>query len=226
MPTEPVISVRGEAVLEVEPEIAVVWVLVMARDKDRRRAVDALAERTKRVTAQVKGFGGAIEKLDSGRVSVQPEFASGKPRERITGYVAQANVTATVTDFDVLGDLVTGLADQDMVSVTGPDWRLRPGSPVHRQARLAAAKDATQRAREYAEAFGGTITGLTEAADTGLLAAPAPQPHVYRAQAVGLRATPAAVGEGTPEFNFDPAKQTVSAQIEARFTMTAPTFDQ
>jgi uncharacterized protein YggE len=224
MPTEPVISVRGEAVLEVDPEIAVVWVSVLARDKDRRRAVEALAERTKQVTAQIKGFGGAIEKLDSGRVSVQPEFASGKPRERVTGYVAQASVTATVTDFDVLGDLVAGLANQEMVSVNGPDWRLRPGSPVHRQARLAAAKDATQRAREYAEAFGGTITGLTEAADTGLLAAPQPSPHVYGA--VSLRAAAAAPGDGGPEFDFEPAKQTVSAQIEARFTMTAPTFDQ
>jgi uncharacterized protein len=225
MPTEPVISVRGEAVLEVEPEIAVVMVLAMARDKDRRRAVAALAERTKRVTAQIKGYGGAVEKLDSGRVSVRPEFTSGKPRERITGYVAQASVTATVTDFDVLGELVAGLADQEMVSVNGPGWGLRPGSPVHREARLAAAKDATQRAREYAEAFGGRITGLTEVADTGLLAAPQPQPHVYRAQAVGLRAT-AAAGEGVPEFDFEPAKQTVSAQIEARFTMTAPTFGQ
>jgi hypothetical protein len=29
-----------------------------------------------------------------------------------------------------------------------------------------------------------------------------------------------------PEFDFEPAKQTVSAQIEARFTMTAPTVGQ
>ena len=129
MPTEPVISVRGEAVLEVDPEIAVVWVSVMARDKDRRRAVEALAERTKRVTAQIKGYGGAVEKLDSGRVSVRPEFKEGKPRERITGYVAQANLTATVANFDVLGDLVAGLADQDMVAVGGPAWQLRPASP-------------------------------------------------------------------------------------------------
>jgi uncharacterized protein YggE len=225
MPTEPVISVRGEAFLEVEPEIAVVWVSVMARDKDRRRAVDALAERTKRVTAQIKGYGGAIEKLDSGRVSVQPEFASGKPRERITGYMAQASVTATVTDFDVLGDLVTGLADQEMVSVAGPDWRLRPGSPVHRQARLAAAKDATQRAREYAEAFGGSVTGLIEVADTGLLDAAAPQPQ--RMSYAAARLAPGQAGPGDqPAFDFEPAKQTVSAQIEARFTMTAPTFNQ
>ena len=224
MPTEPVISVRGEAVLEVDPEIAVVWVSVLARDKDRRRAVEALAERTKQVTAQIKGFGGAIEKLDSGRVSVRPEFASGKPRERITGYVAQASVTATVTGFDVLGDLVTGLADQDMVSVGGPAWGLRPGSPVHREARLAAAKDATRRAREYAEAFGGSVTGLVEVADTGLLEAPQPQPQrmVYAA----ARAPGQAVPDDQPGFDFEPAKQTVSAQIEARFTMTAPTFGQ
>ena len=42
MATEPVISVRGEAILEVEPEIAIVWVSVLARDKDRKRAVKLL----------------------------------------------------------------------------------------------------------------------------------------------------------------------------------------
>jgi uncharacterized protein YggE len=225
MPNEPVISVRGEAVLEVEPEIAVVWVSVMARDKDRRRAVELLADRTNRITAQIKGYDEAVEKLDSGRVSVRPEFKDGKPRERIAGYVAQAALTTTVADFDVLGDLVTGLAGQEMVAVAGPDWQLRPGSPVHRQARLAAARDATQRAREYAEAFGGTITGLTEAADTGLLVAGQP-PRRFVASAVGRAMTAAVRDEGPPEFDFEPAKQTVTAQVEARFTMTAPTLGQ
>ncbi len=67
MPDEPVISVRGEALVEVEPEIAVVWVTVMARDRERRRAVDLLAERTTRITAEIKGYGEAVEKLESGR---------------------------------------------------------------------------------------------------------------------------------------------------------------
>jgi len=221
MATEPVISVRGEAVLEVEPEIAIVWVSVLARDKDRQRAVKLLADRNARVTAQIKGYGKAVEKLDSGLVTVRPEFKDGRARERITGYVAQANLTATVTHFDVLGDLVVGLAGQDMVTVTGPGWQLKPGSPVHREARLAAVADATQRGREYAEAFGGTITGLIEAADTGLLA-PQPEPGVFRA---GLAAPAAAQAyQAAPEFDFEPAKQTVSAEIEARFTMTAPSF--
>jgi uncharacterized protein len=217
---EPVISVRGEASLEVEPEVAVVWVAVQARDPDRHRAVELLARRTGAVSGTIKGFGEAIEKLESQPVSVQPVFKDGRGKERISGYVAQAGFTVTVRDFAVLGEFVTGLADAEMASVTGPDWRLRPDSPVYRAARIAAAKDATRRAGEYAEAFGGRITGLVEAADTGLLA-PQRRPVAFAAHAVSRSG---AADEG-PTFDFEPAKQTVSAQVEARYTMTAPRFD-
>lgn len=217
---EPVISVRGEATLEVEPEIAVVWVSVQARDPNRHRAVELLAGRTGKVGDTIKGFGDAIEKLESQPVNVQPVFKDARAKEKVYAYIARAGYTVTVRDFAVLGELVTGVADADLVSVSGPDWQLRPDSPVYRAARLAAAKDATQRAGEYAEAFGGRITGLVEAADTGMLT---PQPrHVgfaARASAVALSA------DQGPAFDFEPAKQTVTAQVEARYTMTAPKFD-
>jgi len=219
MPAEPVISVRGEATLEVEPEIAVVWVTVMARDADRHRAVELLAGRTARVSGMIKGFGEAIEKLESEPVNVQPVFKEGKVREKVSGYLARAGFTVTVRDFTALGDLVAGLAGADMVTVAGPDWRLRPGSPVYRAARLAAAKDATQRAGEYAEAFGGRISGLVEASDSGMMTG-AGQPRFMAAQ----RAAGAGMDSAAPEFDFEPAMQTVSAQVEARYTMTAPHF--
>lgn len=214
---EPVISVRGEASLEVEPEIAVVWVAVQARDASRQRAVELLARRTGAVSSTIKGFGDAVEKLESQPVNVQPVFKDGKAREKISGYYAQGGFIVTVSDFAILGELVTGLADADLVTVNGPDWRLRPDSPVYRAARIAAAKDATTRAGEYAEAFGGRVTGLVEAADTGMLT---PQPrHVAFAAA---KMAHDAAGYEAPSFDFEPAKQTVTAQVEARFTMTAP----
>jgi uncharacterized protein YggE len=220
MPAEPVISVQGHATLEVEPEIAVVWVVVMARDADRRKAVDLLAGRTGRVGDMIKGYGRAIEKLESQPVNVQPVFKDGRIREKVSGYLARAGFTVTVRDFAVLGDLVAGLADTDMVTVTGPDWQLRPDSPVYRAARLAAAKDATRRAGEYAEAFGGRISGLVEAADSGLMGDNGRATFMAAARA----APAAAMADATPEFDFDPAMQTVSAQVEARYTMTAPHF--
>jgi len=220
MPAEPVISVRGQATLEVEPEIAVVWVVVMARDADRRKAVDLLAGRSGRVGDMIKGYGEAIEKLESQPVNVQPVFKDGRIREKVSGYLARAGFTVTVRDFAVLGDLVAGLAGADMVTVTGPDWGLRPDSPVYSTARLAAAKDATRRAGEYAEAFGGRIVGLVEAADSGLMGDTG---HPRLMAASRALSTTAADG-ATPEFDFEPATQTVSAQVDARYTMTAPHF--
>jgi uncharacterized protein YggE len=220
MPVEPVISVRGEAVLEVEPEIAYVSVTVMARDKDRHRSLALLAERNGQIAALIKANGEAVEKLESEPVRVYPVFKDDKPRERITGYVARAGYQVTISDFGVLGELVAKLADQEMVAVAGPSWRLRPDSQVYREARLAAASDATQRAREYAEAFGGRVTGLVEAADTGMLGTHREPPR-FMARALKAPGRPEAE---PPEFDLEPAKQEVHAQVEARFTMTPPQF--
>jgi uncharacterized protein len=217
---DPVLSVRGEASLEVEPEIAIVWVTVMARDPDRHRAVDLLAQRSGTVSSTIKGFGEAIEKLESQPVIVQPVFKDGRAKEKIYFYNARGGFAVTVKDFTLLGHLVAALADADLVTVAGPDWRLRPDSPVYRAARLAAAQDATRRAGEYAQAFGGRVNGLVEVADTGMLT-PQPRRPAFAA-AHAMSATGAA--DQAPTFDFEPANQTVTAQVEARFTMTAPQF--
>jgi hypothetical protein len=217
---QPVISVRGEASLEVEPEIAIVEVTIQARDRDRRTVLGRLASRNQQVTDLIKSHGEAVEKLESGPASVRPDFRDKKASERIGGYLGRASVRITVRDFTVLGELVTGLSDEDLVTVAGPWWALRPDSPVYRAARLAAARDAMVRAREYAEAFGGEITGLIEAADAGLLTSPGERGSGFRTMAVGR----AASGGGLPEaeLDFEPARQTVTAQVEARFALTSP----
>src|SRR6266702_1736320 len=106
MTAQPSISVRGEAVLEVDPEIAVISVAVMVRDKDRRRAVDLLAKRNGKVLAMVRALGEAVDKVESGAASVHREFKDGgRGKDRVTGYVARGNISVTISDFTVLGDL-------------------------------------------------------------------------------------------------------------------------
>lgn len=225
MTAQPSISVRGEATIEVDPEIAVVSVICTARDADRRRALDLLTKRYSQVMALLKGHGDAVEKIESGAVNVHPEFRPGKMggkiKERIAGYVARGSIDVTVRDFTILGDLVAGLASEEMVAVSGPWWHLRPDSPVHRQARIAAAQDALRRAREYAEAFGGRVAGLSEVADAGLLTDASPPVQM---RAMTAHGAPYHAAEGQEDLDFEPAKQTVRAQVEARFTMTSPEF--
>jgi uncharacterized protein len=225
MTAQPSISVRGEAAIEADPEIAVVSVTCTARDADRRRALDLITTRHSQVMALLKGHGDAVEKIESGAVNVHPEIRPGKMggkiKERIAGYIARTSIDVTVREFTILGDLVTGLASEDMVAVSGPWWHLRPDSPVHRRARLAAAQDALLRAREYAEAFGGRVTGLSDVADAGLLTDAGPAVHM---RATAARGAPYGAAEGQEDLDFEPAKQVVRAQVEARFTMSAPEF--
>jgi uncharacterized protein len=222
MDGQPLISVRGEATLEVEPEIAVVSAIVQARDRDREKVLRRLADRNKQLTGLIKGYGEAVEKLESGSVHVRPELKDKRAGERVAGYLAQTGLRVTIRDFTVLGELVVSLADTELVTVEGPWWSLRPDSPAYREARLAAARDATARAGEYAEAFGGRLGDLLEAADTGMLTVTA---GTERRQVVWRNAF-ARAEPAQPELDLEPAKQTVSAQIDARFTMTRPASDQ
>ena len=218
---QPVISVRGEASLEVEPEIAIVNVTIEARDRDRRTVLGRLASRNQQVTGLIKSHGEAVEKLESGPASVRPDIREKKATERVTRYLGRVSVRITVRDFTVLGELVTSLADEDLVTVAGPWWALRPDSPVYRDARLAAARDAMVRAREYAEAFGGGLGGLIEAADTGMLTSAGEHGPRFRAMSAS-RAAAFAAGAAEAELDFEPARQTVTAQVEARFAVAGP----
>lgn len=223
---EPVVSVRGEAVLEVEPEVATVRVTVAARDKERDRAIASLERRADVLSSLLARFGDAVERVETAAVHVSPQFKDNKPNEKIVGYVATMSSTVVVSDFAVLGDMVSELSSQELAEVAGPWWSLRPDSDRYRQARVAAAQDAVGRAREYAEALGGSLQGLVELADSGLLSdmgGPV-EPPMVPAAAMRPAGAPrgAAPAAGPPPIDFSPARQVVRARVEGRFTMTAP----
>ncbi|MFI8217009.1 SIMPL domain-containing protein [Streptomyces sp. NPDC085932] len=220
-PDAPRIAVRGEARLEVDPEIARIGITVAARGRDRRSALDDLTRRNAGVLDLVKSYGDAVERLETGSFSITPELTKHGRGERVRTYHGSVHVTAEVTDFTALGELTTRLADLDLTRVDGPWWALRPDSPAHREARKKAVTEAVQRAREYAEALGTTLAALVELADIGAENSPPAYP-----QAPGRMRSAAFAGaaESTPAapLDLEPQRQHVHAQINARFTMVPP----
>jgi hypothetical protein len=210
---EPVVAVRGEAVREVPPEVARFAVTVEARDRDRETTLRRLAERADAVRAMIDGYGPAVERREAGHLQVHPELKG--PRERVVAYQGSLTTTVTVADFGVLGELMLRLADQEQTSVAGPWWELRPGSPVHREARRAAIDEAISLARDYAEALGARLVALLELSDAGMR----PQPMMASRMAFAKDAA----AESIPQIDLDPQPQSVHAAVEARFTISEPT---
>ncbi|MFJ9905756.1 SIMPL domain-containing protein [Streptomyces sp. NPDC101152] len=220
-PDAPRIAVRGEARLEVDPEIARIGITVASRGRDRRAALDDLTRRNTTALDLVKTYGDAVEHLETGAFSISPELKDKGRGERIHAYHGRVHITAELTDFTALGELTTRLADLELTRVDGPWWALRPDSPAHRQARQQAVREAVQRAREYAEALGTTLAALVELADIGAEGVPSPYPAApggrMRSMAYGAPAEDTA-----PALDLEPQRQHVHATVNARFTMAPP----
>ncbi|MFI5791819.1 SIMPL domain-containing protein [Streptomyces sp. NPDC051677] len=220
-PDAPLLVVRGEAELEVDPEIARIGVTVTARGRDRRTTLDDLTHRNATALDLVKSYGDAVDNVSTGAVSITPELGQRGRGERIRTYHGTVHLTAELTDFTALGELTTRLADLDLTRVDGPWWALRTDSPVHRRARQQAVHEAVQRAKEYAEALGTTVAALIELADTGAGASGLRPQAAY-----GARMTRSAVmakGEPAPDpLDLEPQRIQVHAEVRAQFTMNPP----
>ncbi|WP_407564265.1 SIMPL domain-containing protein [Streptomyces sp. 184] len=216
---EPRLAVRGEARLEVDPEIARIAVTVGVRGTDRRGALEDLTRRNAEARELIRSYGDAVEKLETGSLLVTPELGRHGRGERVRRYLGRVRLTATLSDFTALGELSTRAADLDLATVEGPWWALRPDSPVHRQARQQAVREAVTRAREYAEALGAGLTAVVEIADEG---AEQHEPWMATEMARGFAGAAAPGGEAAPALDLEPQRQSVYARVNARFIMTRP----
>ncbi|MFF4579078.1 SIMPL domain-containing protein [Streptomyces sp. NPDC001373] len=220
-PEAPRVSVRGEARLEVDPEIARIGITVTARGTDRRAALDDLTRRNNTVLDLVKSYGDPVEKLETGAFSITPELTRHGRGERVRAHHGTVHITVELSDFTALGELTTRLADLELTRVDGPWWALRPTSHAHGEARRQAVLEAVQRAREYAQALGADLAALVELADLGAEDA-APLTMAAPAGAYRSMAFAGTEDADAPPLDLEPQRQTVLAQVNARFTMTPP----
>jgi uncharacterized protein len=217
MTISPTVSVHGQSTIRAEPELATLTISIDAQASGRQETLDLLSRRTKAVADLVARHRAGIERVETSRLHVYPEL-DGKKTEKVRRYIGRATTTLLVHDFAVISDLVVGCGGIDLVTVDGPWWQLRPDSDVYRRARLAAAGDALERARDYAAAFGAELVGLVEIADHGM----------SHSESAGVRAPgwvhqsmARAVAEDT-SFDLEPGQQEVTGQVEARFLLTQP----
>ncbi|MCW2524902.1 MAG: hypothetical protein JWO63_3237 [Frankiales bacterium] len=205
--------------LERDPELVDLHLNVLVRDPDRAAALAALTERAAALQTLVAGLGAGIERYANTGFNVYPQF-SGKRGDQLRGYEGRASLSVTLADFELLPRLITGANEVELSEVGQLVWRMRRDSLVFREARLAAVEDALSRARDYAAAFGSTVTGLIEVTDVGLSGGG--ERSATRALGFGTGAFARGGGGGEPSFDLAPQRQEITGQVEARFSMTDP----
>jgi uncharacterized protein YggE len=210
--TTPIVTVRGEAQLEVPPDLATLAFTVHSTGDSVETPRTELAKASARIRDLLAEHAMAIERSSTSGLHVAPIF-SRRSGTKITGYRGSFSTQIAVHDFNALSALVFALTPLPNSQIDGPWWSLRRDNPAFRTVRLDASADARRRADDYAAAFGASVADLVEVSDldTGF-----PGGREMRTFAMAKDMADEAA------FEFEPATQTVSGQVTVRFAITTP----
>ncbi|SDN45565.1 hypothetical protein SAMN05660199_00034 [Klenkia soli] len=206
----PRVVVRGETTLRVRPGHATLSITATARDAQRDRALELLADLQRGVVDLLEQHAGLITRHSTAAVGVHPEYSDQKD---VTGYQAAVTTELRLDDVDRVGEVALAAAALDGCSLWGPNWALDRDDPAHARARTEAIGEAVSRARGYALAVGSTLTGLVELRDVGTGGTGPMMMAVSRRGA-------------TPELDLEPALQEVHGAVEAVFLISPPNLEE
>ena len=210
--TTPIVTVRGEAQLDVPPDLATLAFTVHSTGDSVETPRTELAKASAQIRDMLADHARAIERSSTSGLHVAPIF-SRRGGTKITGYRGSFSTQIVVHDFDMLSALIFALTPLPNSQIDGPWWSLRPDNAAFRKVRLDAITDARRRADDYAAAFGASVADLVEVSDleTGFLS--------------GREMRTFAMAKGVADevdFELEPATQTVSGQLTVRFALSTP----
>lgn len=212
------ISVSGTGTVSVEPDTADVNFAVQSDSETLKEAQDDASTRLQAITDELIAGGVAEDDVvtSSYYVTVMNEYDGDGNFERISGYRVDAQITATIRNLDVLGDLLDSVVTAGANGIYGMYFYVNDPGPAASQARTAAMEDARAKADELAEASGVTISGVISISETW---APSPVSRDYDMGGSGGADMAAAESMPVP---VSPGSSDISVEIQVTYEITQP----
>lgn len=196
------ISVSGEGIAAVAPDMAVIALTVLREAETARAALDANNAAMNDVLAAMKDAGIAERDLQTGAFSIQPrwfypEAKNGRTEPpSIIGYTVNNTLTVRIRDLAILGQVLDtsvslGVNQGGDVQFTNDDI-----DKVRDAARLDAVAKAKAKAEQMAAALGIGLGRITQISENSY--SPPPMPMMRAEMAMAAKAAndvPIAAGE-------------------------------
>jgi len=205
-PEAGVISVSGEGVATVAPDMAVISLTVLREAETARAALDANNEAMTKVLAAMKAEGIAERDLQTGAFSVQPRWVypkndDGQNREpKIVGYTVNNTLTVRIRDLSRLGAILDssvslGVNQGGNVVFTNDDQ-----DSVRDTARLDAVAKARAKAEAMTGALGVSLGRITQISENSYSAPPMPMARAEMAMMSAKSADSVPMASGENEY--------------------------
>jgi uncharacterized protein len=189
------ITVNGVGNVSMTPDTASVTLGVTVVDKRLKDAQAKANAQMQAVIDEIKADGVDEKDIQTSNFSVnvnQSYDNNGNPGE-VTGYTVNNQVNVTVRNLSKLGSLLDDVVQKGANSIWGINFYVNDQTDAAKQARTLAVQDATQHAKEIAEAAGGSLGKIISIDETS---SPSPVNVAYDqvSQGAGKAAAPIQTG--------------------------------
>ncbi len=189
------VSVQGEGVVAMMPDVAFIDAAVVTTGGTAREALARNAEMMTKVFATLQDRGVAERDMQTANLSLSPQYDRRREAEdplRILGYTVTNRLHLKIRDLASLGEILDAVVSSGINEISGPTFQVDDPSDAREEARVMAVQDAMAKAATLSETAGaslGAVITLTENGSYGV------QPQQRTMMMMEAAATPIAAGE-------------------------------
>ncbi len=161
------VVVSGDALIQAQPDTAVVTVAVVTQAQTALAAQQENARKSDAVVRAVRDAAGARAEVKTGGYNLQPQYAyrEGQP-PTIRAYEARNSVTVTLSELTRVGAVIDAAANAGATNVDSLAFTLRQDKAARAQALADATREALEKAQAVAQALGGRVVRIVEVQET------------------------------------------------------------
>ena len=145
------VTVTGEAVVNVVPDEVVLTLGVESSDKQLRRAKSLNDERVKQVLAAAEKLGIPAKDIQTDHISIEPRYRDNYEQRDFVGYFVRQTIEITLKDVSQFENLLTDVLDAGANYVHGIQFRTTELRKHKDEARALAIKAAREKAVALAQ---------------------------------------------------------------------------
>jgi uncharacterized protein YggE len=213
-PQRDTVYVGADGKFEAAPDTALVQFNIAAQEPELQAAHTRATNAAEQVRQALRANGIDPKEAEIGSFQVAPVYDWKNPKRKVVGYRVSSSISLKLKDFSKIGALASKFAELDVTESQSINYLLDNIDA----AKVKAVEDAFQRAKASAEAIGragGRQIGQLSYASVDTFEPVYPM----RAMATDRMMTMKAQGAPAPTEEFTPQKITVTAHVNALFTL-------
>ncbi|WAM34996.1 SIMPL domain-containing protein [Caldicellulosiruptor morganii] len=150
------VTVRGQATIYAEPDIAVLTFGVISEGNRAETAYFQTSSKINRVISELKKLGINSKDIKTLRMNVYPKYSYNKDdgTSKITGFYASTDLNITVRDFSKLGKVVDTAFKNGINTFSSLTFDVSNSATFYNQALSKALENAKQKAATLAKGLG------------------------------------------------------------------------